>query len=149
MVQIKPEIPAWRENKGLAPAPSVKPHMLLEVMFKDGSTQLEKIGIPPSYDWGITDPDGDLGPFMITHWRYVLLVEAAEPSALDTQVGGHHYKDCKIQPVEFIEANDIKFLEGCSIKRLARHDKPTGKGREDIEKVIHECQLLLELRYSK
>lgn len=68
-------------------------------------------------------------------------------SALNTQVGGDHYKTCTIQPVEFIEANGIKFLEGCSIKRLTRHDKPTGKGREDIEKVIHECQLLLELRY--
>ena len=68
-------------------------------------------------------------------------------SALDKQVGGDHYKNCTIQPVQFIEANDIKFLEGCSIKRLTRHDKPSGKGREDIEKVIHECQLLLELRY--
>ena len=68
-------------------------------------------------------------------------------SALDVQVGGDHYKNCTIQPVQYIEANDIKFLEGCSIKRLTRHDKPSGKGREDIEKVIHECQLLLELRY--
>jgi hypothetical protein len=68
-------------------------------------------------------------------------------SALDRQVGGSHYKDRAIQPVQYIEANDIRFLEGCSIKRLTRHDKPSGKGREDIEKVIHECQLLLELRY--
>ena len=33
------------------------------------------------------------------------------------------------------------------IKRCTRHDKPTGKGRQDIEKAIHELQLLLELRY--
>lgn len=70
-------------------------------------------------------------------------------SALDVQVGGDHYKHCKIQPVEFIEANELKFLEGCIVKRLARHDKPTGKGRQDIEKVIHEAQLLLELRYAE
>lgn len=69
-------------------------------------------------------------------------------SALDVQVGGEHYKSAKIQPVQYIEANGIKFLEGCVIKRVTRHDKPTGKGRQDIEKAIHELQLLLELRYS-
>jgi hypothetical protein len=68
-------------------------------------------------------------------------------SALAQQVGGDHYKSCAIQPVEFVEANRLGFLEGCVIKRLARHDKPTGKGRQDIEKAIHELKLLLELRY--
>lgn len=70
-------------------------------------------------------------------------------SALDVQVGGDHYRECAIQPVQFIEANGIKFLEGCVIKRMERHDKPTGKGRQDIEKAIHELQLLLELRYRQ
>jgi hypothetical protein len=67
--------------------------------------------------------------------------------ALRDQVGGNHYKDCKIQPVEFIEANGIQFLEGCIIKRAARHGHITGKGKQDIEKIIHEAQLLLKLRY--
>lgn len=70
-------------------------------------------------------------------------------SALDKQEGGSHYKDCSIQPVQYIEANKIAFLEGCVIKRCTRHNKPTGKGRQDIEKAIHELQLLLELRYSE
>ncbi len=69
-------------------------------------------------------------------------------SALEIQVGGDHYKSAKIQPVEYIEANELKFLEGCVVKRVTRHDKPTGKGRQDIEKAIHELQLLLELRYE-
>lgn len=68
-------------------------------------------------------------------------------TALAVQVGGDHYKSCAIQPVQFIEANGLGFLEGCVVKRLARHGKPTGKGRQDIEKAIHELQLLLELRY--
>jgi len=75
--------------------------------------------------------------------------EQIKLSALDSQVGGSHYKDCKIQPVQYIEANDLKFLEGCVVKRVTRHDKPTGKGRQDIEKAIHELQLLLELRYPE
>lgn len=69
-------------------------------------------------------------------------------SALTRQPGGTHYRDSAIQPVQFIEANKLGFLEGCIVKRAARHDKPTGKGREDIEKIIHEAQLLLELRYG-
>lgn len=67
--------------------------------------------------------------------------------ALSVQIGGDHYKGGSIQPVEFIEANDLKFLEGCVVKRVTRHDKPTGKGRQDIEKALHELQLILELRY--
>lgn len=66
---------------------------------------------------------------------------------LQVQVGGSHYKDCKIQPIEYIEANELAFLEGCVVKRVTRHNKPSGKGRQDIEKAIHELQLLLELRY--
>lgn len=69
-------------------------------------------------------------------------------SALERQVGGQHYRQGGIQPIQFIEANGLGFLEGCVIKRLTRHGRPTGKGRQDIEKAIHELQLLLELRYK-
>ena len=69
-------------------------------------------------------------------------------SALTTQVGGSHYREGQIQPVEYIEANKLGFLEGCVVKRVTRHARPTGKGRQDIEKAIHELQLLLELRYG-
>lgn len=69
-------------------------------------------------------------------------------SALQTQIGGDHYRECAIQPAQFIEANGLKFLEGCVVKRVTRHDKPTGKGEQDIRKAIHELQLLLELRYG-
>jgi hypothetical protein len=65
-------------------------------------------------------------------------------SALDTQVGGGHYQ-MPIQPVEFITKNKLTFLEGCIVKRICRHRRKNG--REDIEKLIHEAQLLLELEY--
>lgn len=68
-------------------------------------------------------------------------------SALATQVGGDHYRAGGIQPVEYIEANRLAFLEGCVVKRVTRHDRAGGKGRQDIEKAIHELTLLLELRY--
>lgn len=78
-----------------------------------------------------------------------MTTDSRPPDATSTQVGGDHYRTCKIQPVEFIEANAIPFLEGCAIKRLVRHARPGGKGRQDIEKAIHELQLLLQLRYGE
>lgn len=68
-------------------------------------------------------------------------------SALSTQVGGSHYREGAIQPVQYAEANGLHFLEACVVKRVTRHNRDGGKGRQDIEKAIHELQLLLELRY--
>ena len=66
---------------------------------------------------------------------------------LDHQEGGDHYKNLVVQPVEFIHANRIPFLEGCVIKRMCRHvDK---NGVEDLRKAIHEIELLLKLTYDE
>lgn len=69
-------------------------------------------------------------------------------SADKTQVGGDHYVSCAIQPIDYIEKNGLGFLEGCVLKRITRHNRSGGKGRQDIEKAIHELQLLLERRYT-
>ena len=67
-------------------------------------------------------------------------------SALDIQVAGSHYKSKRIQPVEYIEANNLTFLEGCIVKRITRwRDKPTGKRFEDLHKIKHEVDLLIEM----
>lgn len=65
---------------------------------------------------------------------------------LDVQVAGGHYKNYKIQPIEFIEANKLPFLEGCVIKRMCRHEAKNGM--QDLEKAIHEIKLLAHLRYG-
>ena len=70
-----------------------------------------------------------------------------ENSALHTQIGGDHYAHFRIQPAEFITANDIGFLEGCIIKRMCRHESKNGI--EDLEKAKHEIDLLIELRYLR
>ena len=64
------------------------------------------------------------------------------------QVGGSHYKDCKIQPVEYIVGNDLTFLEGNIIKYITRHRRK-GEGRKDIEKVIHYAEMILEMEYNE
>lgn len=67
-------------------------------------------------------------------------------SALDIQVAGSHYKDKRIQPVEYIAANNLNFLEGCIVKRITRwRNKPANKRFEDLEKIKHEIDLLIEM----
>jgi hypothetical protein len=67
-------------------------------------------------------------------------------SALDKQVSGNHYKDCGIQPIEYIHANGLNYFEGNAVKYITRHRKKNGKA--DIEKAIHYLELMLELEYS-
>lgn len=68
-------------------------------------------------------------------------------SALDRQVAGSHYKAKKIQPVEYIHANDLGFLEGCIVKRITRWREKDGF--VDLEKIKHEVDLLIELEIRK
>lgn len=66
---------------------------------------------------------------------------------LETQVGGDHYKDFPIQPVEFCQKNRLSYCEANVVKYVTRH-KFKG-GREDIEKAKHYLDLILELEYGE
>lgn len=68
-------------------------------------------------------------------------------SALSTQEGGSHYKNLAIQPVEFILANKIPFIEGNVIKYVVRHRSKNGD--QDIRKAIHFLNMLLEMEYPE
>lgn len=68
-------------------------------------------------------------------------------SALKRQVGGSHYKDFAIQPIEYIHANGLGFLEGNALKYLSRY-KSKG-GVQDLEKAKHYIDLLIELETKR
>ena len=61
--------------------------------------------------------------------------------AADRQVGGSHYRDMAVQPVDFIHRNGIGFCEGCAIKYLARWREKGGIS--DLEKAKHFIDLLI------
>ena len=63
------------------------------------------------------------------------------------QVGGNHYKNYKIQPVEFIIKNNIGFVEGNIIKYVLRF-KDKG-GVQDLEKAKHYIELLIDTTKSR
>ena len=60
----------------------------------------------------------------------------------EKQVGGNHYKNYKIQPVEFIIKNNIGFVEGNIIKYVLRFKEKGGV--QDLEKAKHYIELLIE-----
>jgi Protein of unknwon function (DUF3310) len=64
-------------------------------------------------------------------------------NALDKQVGGSHYKDFEIQPVEFIQKNELGFCEGNAIKYLCRWRAKNGI--QDLQKAIHYIEMLIEM----
>ena len=67
----------------------------------------------------------------------------SQESALKVQISGDHYKRLKIQPVEYIHANNISFIEGIIIKYVTRwRDK---NGIIDLQKAKHFIDLLIEL----
>ena len=68
-------------------------------------------------------------------------------SALDVQVAGNHYKDLKIQPVEYIHANNIGYMEGNVIKYVSRWRAKNGI--KDLEKAKHYIELLIQLETQR
>jgi hypothetical protein len=63
-------------------------------------------------------------------------------SALDKQVGGTHYKDMKIQPMEYVLENGIGAAEYAVIKYVSRWRNKNGI--DDLKKAIHYLEILIE-----
>ena len=74
-------------------------------------------------------------------------IELTSAKPTNRQVGGDHYQGFAIAPIDFIQQNNLNFLEGCVVKRICRHRAKNG--REDLEKIIHEVQLLIDHEYPE
>ena len=81
------------------------------------------------------------------HETFGAFERAPTPAALDIQVGGAHYKSFKIQPVEYIHANGLDYLQGNVVKYVSRHKSK--HGAEDVRKAIHYLELILQLQYGE
>ena len=66
----------------------------------------------------------------------------ATESALDTQIGGTHYKG-KIQPIELIISHNLDFIDGNIVKYAVRKKKGENP-QERYDKIIHYCNLAKE-----
>jgi len=68
-------------------------------------------------------------------------------SALEKQIGGQHYQDKAIQPVEYIHRNHLGYCEGNVVKYISRWRQKNGMA--DLEKAKHYIDLLIELEFGK
>lgn len=66
---------------------------------------------------------------------------------LDKQVGGQHYKNMKIQPIDYILQNNLGYCEANVIKYISRHK--TKNKKQDILKAIHYCEIILRTQYAE
>lgn len=120
------------------------------------------------YDWNVPGYEANACPYNEEHGRLECTIIEDElmhftdgeqkvaqtvatvssvPTALNVQVGGEHYKNMAIQPVTYIHANKLTFLEGNIVKYITRHK--TKNKAQDIRKVIHYAQLILQLEYNE
>lgn len=67
--------------------------------------------------------------------------DSHQSKPLDHQVGGEHYKNYAIQPVDYILSNEIPFCEANIIKYVTRW-KDKG-GVVDLRKAEHYLQILI------
>lgn len=91
------------------------------------------------------DTDTYQEPFNEPEMPIAPLPETLDP--LKVQVGGNHYKDMPIQPVEFIHANGIPYIEGAVIKYVCRWRNKNGIN--DLQKAAHFLELLMQLEKNK
>lgn len=109
---------------------------LVDIKFRNGTEAGQECAGDLSWDHG---------PYSHDIVAYRLSVQGK--SALDTQIEGDHYKQFKIQPVEYIHANGLGFCEGNVIKYVTRY-KSKG-GVKDLEKAKHFIDLLIELESGR
>ena len=62
--------------------------------------------------------------------------------SLKGQVGGSHYKDMAIQPIEYIVKNNLPYIDGNIIKYVSRWRAKNGI--EDLRKARHYLDMLIE-----
>lgn len=72
--------------------------------------------------------------------------EKVDDDPMNTQVGGDHYRQGGIQPVEFIHSNNLGFCEGSIIKYVVRYKNKNGI--EDLRKAKHYIELLIEMEFN-
>lgn len=77
-----------------------------------------------------------------------LMQEEQERKASKKQIGGNHYSKMTIQPVEFIEKNNLSYCQGNVIKYICRFDSKHAsaeKQLQDLEKAKHYIEMLIDI----
>ena len=90
-------------------------------------------------------PEGYTSADIDAEWK-AIIAEKKPTTALDVQIGGNHYKKYAYQPIEFAVDANLSYIHGAIIKYIVRYEDKNGV--EDIKKVIHYCELAIELKHT-
>lgn len=63
------------------------------------------------------------------------------------QVGGDHYTNMTIQPMEYSMANELNAMQHTAIKYISRYKAKSGI--EDLKKAIHVIEMLIKWENDK
>ncbi len=74
-------------------------------------------------------------------------IETVRQSAWQKQEGGSHYKNLKIQPMQYALENKLDYAQANVVKYVTRHKEKNGK--EDLLKAIHNLELMIEFYYGE
>lgn len=128
--------PDWQDNTGITPA--LAPDTVITVELRNDTFITDYLS---TFDFSTLNCLYD-----IKRWKISTENPKVE-SALNKQVSGDHYKSLAIQPVEFIHANNIPYMEANVIKYVTRWRSKNGIA--DLEKAKHYIELLVELESKK
>jgi hypothetical protein len=76
-------------------------------------------------------------------------------SAMDTQIGGDHYKNMAIQPSTYCERNRLTHLQSQTVKYVSRWNDSYGEitegkwGLTDLKKAIHCLEMMIDMYYDQ
>lgn len=93
--------------------------------------------------WRKTDGEFSPEPGAIFYHRRAI----SKPTTVnDIQHGGDHYKTSRIEPWDYIAANELDFFQGSIVKYVSRfRDK---NGLDDLKKAGHFLDKLIEIEYG-
>lgn len=66
--------------------------------------------------------------------------------SLNTQVGGSHYKNLVVQPVELFAVSKWDYFQSSIARYVTRYKNKNGI--DDLEKSIHVCDMAIDLQVS-
>lgn len=70
-----------------------------------------------------------------------------QSNPLDVQVGGDHYKNLAIQPMEYSMANGLDACQHSVVKYITRFREKDGI--KDLRKLIHIVEMLIQFEERK
>jgi hypothetical protein len=113
--------------------------------------------LPPAQDAGLAAVAAALEPApatpatkLFTQDDAVALLRKASqvtPKSTEVQIGGDHYKTMAIQPLTYIQANELDFEEGNIVKYISRWRKKGGI--QDLEKAHDMLGKKIEFEKAK